>query len=292
MENQTNVGIHTSAMLVELNISSWTARKLDRRVSEEVDATKSTKARAGNYNKNLLAGTSVLDAIVKYAANARAWHQKQTLPWSDNGLRLLPMANFLNYKKQLSEIEDNFNRLVDTFISSYPNLVSAASFTLGELFNRDEYPDAEVVRKKFGLVYHFTPVPMSSDFRVDVGNDALNELRQTYERQYNERLESAMRDVWGRLHTCLTHMKDRLTDEVVEDKVRHKVFRDSLVENAMELIDMMPALNITNDPKLAQATKDLRQALLGVDAKELRDNGTARQDVRMQVEEILNKFDF
>jgi hypothetical protein len=54
----------------------------------------------------------------------------------------------------------------------------------------------------------------------------------------------------------------------------------------------MPALNLTNDPKLTQATKDLKQALLGVDAKELRDNGTVRQDVRMQVEEILGKFQF
>ena len=57
------LGIHTSAMLVELNVSCWTARKLDRRVSEEVDANKATKARAGNYNKNLLAGTEILDSM-------------------------------------------------------------------------------------------------------------------------------------------------------------------------------------------------------------------------------------
>lgn len=286
------IGIHSSAMLVELSISSWTARKLDRRVSEEVDANKATKARAGNYNKNLLAGTSVLDAITKYAANARQWHLKQTLPWSDSGLRLLPMANFLEYKKQLGEVEANYNRLVDTFIQAYPNLVSAASFTLGELFNREEYPDAEVVRNKFDFVYHFTPVPMAGDFRVDVNDAALNELRQSFEKQYNERLENAMRDVWGRLHTCLTHMKDRLTDEVVDGDAKRKVFRDSLVENAMELIDMMPALNLTKDPKLTQATHDLRQALLGIEAKDLRDSQTTRQDVRMRVDEILSKFDF
>jgi hypothetical protein len=92
-------GIHTSAMLVELNISTWTARKLDKRVSEEVDINKGTQARAGNYNKNLLAGTETLEGIIKYAANARAWHNHQTLPWSDSGVRLLPMASFMDYKK-------------------------------------------------------------------------------------------------------------------------------------------------------------------------------------------------
>jgi hypothetical protein len=286
------IGIQTSAMLVELNISSWTARKLDRRVSDEVDASNATRARAGNYNKNLLAGTQVLDSIIKYAANARAWHNRQTIPWSDNGLRLLPMQLFLDYKAQLNTLEQNYNKLVDNFIDVYPNLVSAAAFNLSDLFNRDEYPDAEVVRNKFGFSYYFTPVPMAGDFRVDTNEAALNELKDHYEKHYNNRLESAMTDVWQRLHSCLTHIKDRLTDEVVNGDSKKKIFRDSLIENAIELTNIMPALNLTNDPKLTQATKDLKQALLGVDAKELRDNGTVRQDVRMQVEEILGKFQF
>lgn len=286
------IGIQTSAMLVELNISSWTARKLDRRVSDEVDATKATRARAGNYNKNLLAGTQVLDSIIKYAANARAWHNKQTIPWSDNGLRLLPMPLFLDYKAQLNTLESNYNKLVDNFIEAYPNLVSAAAFNLGDLFDRDEYPEAEKVRTKFGFNYYFTPVPMAGDFRVDTNEAALAELKQHYEQQYNSRLEKAMRDVWQRMHDCLTHMKDRLTDEVVDGDIKKKIFRDSLIENAMELIDMMPALNLTNDPKLTQASNDLRKALVGMDVKELRDNKTARESVRMDVEEILSKFSF
>jgi hypothetical protein len=286
------IGIQTSAMLVELNISSWTARKLDRRVSDEVDATNATRARAGNYNKNLLAGTQVLDSIIKYAAQARAWHNRQTIPWSDNGLRLLPMPLFLDYKAQLNTLEQNYNKLVDNFIEAYPNLVSAAAFNLGDLFNRDEYPDAEVVRRKFGFAYYFTPVPMAGDFRVDTSEAALQELKEHYENQYNNRLENAMQDVWQRMFDCLTHMKDRLTDEVVAGDVKKKIFRDSLIENAMELINIMPALNLTNDPKLTQATQDLKRALLGVDVKTLRDNGTVRQDVRMQVEEILGKFQF
>ena len=45
-----------SAVLVRLNISTWTGRKLDKRVSDEIDLSKNTKTRAGNYNKHLLAG--------------------------------------------------------------------------------------------------------------------------------------------------------------------------------------------------------------------------------------------
>ena len=102
MNNSINIA--SSAMLVELSIRSWTARKLDKRVSSEVDTAKGTKTRVINANKNLLAGTGVLDTIVKYAANARAWHNAQTLPWSDNGSRLLPVSNFVNYKEQIKRL--------------------------------------------------------------------------------------------------------------------------------------------------------------------------------------------
>ena len=53
--------IATSSVLVDLNISVWTARKLDKNVSKEIDINKHTTTKAGNYNKHLLAGASELD---------------------------------------------------------------------------------------------------------------------------------------------------------------------------------------------------------------------------------------
>ena len=40
MEEFESIGIATSAMLVELSISCWTGRKLDKAVSNEIDASK------------------------------------------------------------------------------------------------------------------------------------------------------------------------------------------------------------------------------------------------------------
>ena len=70
------IGIQTSAMLVELNISSWTARKLDRRVSDEVDATKATRARAGNYNKNFVARPQLTYVFGLRIPDCMAWWQR------------------------------------------------------------------------------------------------------------------------------------------------------------------------------------------------------------------------
>ena len=299
--SENNISIASSAMLVEMSISTWTARKLDKKVSAEVDVSKGTKTNAGNYNKNLLAGTGFLDTIIKYAANARAWHISQTLPWSDNGLRLLPVSNFINYKKQLTVLEENYMALVGKFLVAYPNLVSAAAFQLGELFNRDEYPDADKIATRFKFNVNFMPVPTSGDFRIDIGEEAKNEIMQSCSNVYDERLNTAMRHAWDRLHDCLLRMSDRLDVDLVDSdtddggtgrKFKPRVFRDTLVENAVELVDMLKHFNLTNDTTLEQARLDLHNAIMHHDADSLRDSIHAREEVKRKVDSILNKFNF
>jgi hypothetical protein len=285
----SNISIGSSAMLVELNISTWTARKLDKKVSAEVDVAKGAKTSAVNVNKNLLAGTGFLDTITKYAANARAWHLSQTLPWSDNGQRLLPVSNFITYKEQLGKLNENFDALVAKFIDAYPNLVTAAAFQLGDLFNRDEYPDADSIARKFKFNYNFFPVPQAGDFRVDIGEEARKEIEDSCNSLSNSRIESAMKDAWSRLHEHLLRMSERLDYDEVADK---KIFRDTLVENAVELVDMLKHFNITRDPSMEQARLALHDAIHGYEASDLRENFVAREAVKRKVDDILGKFNF
>jgi len=289
MSTDNSISIASSAMLVELSISTWTARKLDKKVSTQVDLDNGAKTKVVNANKNLMAGTGVLDTIVKYAANARAWHLSQTLPWTDNGSRLLPMSNFMDYKKQLGELEANYEALVDKFIIAYPNLVSAAAYQLGTLFDRNEYPDENSLKKKFKFTYSFFPVPTAGDFRIDINEEAKAEIMANCNSAYQDRLNNAMREAWSRLHDCLSRMSERLTDNADGSR---KIFRDSLVENGVELVTMLKHLNITQDPKLELARRELQVAIGAHDLDSLRDNSNAREAVKMRVDSILSKFDF
>lgn len=295
MNNSISIG--SSAMLVELSIRSWTGRKLDKSVSAEIDNAKKTKTSVVNANKNLMAGTGVLDKIIKQAAGIRSWHISQTLPWTDNGSRLLPMSNFMAYKEQLGVLENNYNALVDKFIDAYPNLIIAAAFQLGDLFDRTEYPEIHTLRNKFSMQYSFFPVPQAGDFRIDINEEAKAEIVANCEKAYNDRLENAMRDAWERLKDCLTRMSDRLVVDVVHDadgtpSHEFRVFRDSLVENAKELVGLLQHLNLTKDPQMEQARKDLKGILDKYDADTLRESFTARTDAKAKVDAILNKMSF
>ena len=120
--------IQNSAMLVGLNISAWTGRKMDKKVSDEIDSAKHTKARAGNYHKKLLAGTQRLDELQKLVSAIRIWHYEQTLPWSDGGSRLLPMKNFFGYKATLGDYQNQFPESVPGVLEDYDTLGTAAGF--------------------------------------------------------------------------------------------------------------------------------------------------------------------
>jgi hypothetical protein len=278
--------IGSNAMLIDLNISVWTGRKMDKKVSEEVDASKGTKARAGNYHKKLMAGSNKLENIQKIVTAVRAWNYQQTLPWSDGGSRLLPMKNFFNYKETLNNFENQFTRAVDEFIEEYPQLVSSSAFTLGDLFDRNEYPTADSLKDKFKFKFVFSPVPDAGDFRIEVEDSAKAELEQQYKSYYEQKLADAMADAWTRLHETLTHISERL-DYTDENK---KKFWDSTITNATELCSLLSNLNVTNDPKLEDARQKLEKALVGIEPSDVRESEAIRSSVKSKVDAILDMF--
>lgn len=283
-------GIASSALLVELSISCWTARKLDKKVGLEVDSAKNTKVKAGNYHKHLLAGSPALDAVTKYAAQVRLWNNLNSMPWSDNGQRIVTAEHFFNgFKAQMDQHKENFEELTASFLQQYPTLISAAAFQLGDLFDRDEYPDVKDIAHKFRFHYAVLPVPTAGDFRIDINEQAKAELAKQYTDHFNQRLNAAMADIWKRLHECLCHMSDRL--ETTDDGKR-KIFHDTMLSNAAELVKLLGRLNVTGDPQLEDARVQLEKAIGIADIDDLKENEGARMEVKQRVDSILAKFDW
>jgi hypothetical protein len=280
-------------MLVEFNASVWTARKLDKTTTNEVVASKNAGAKdAARVNKHLLAGRTELDIIQQAVGRARQFVYDNTAPWSDSGLRLLPTVNFMKFTERMNDFEEEMEALVKAFVVIYPTLITAQALALGDMFKRDDYPSANEMMTKFSFRVNYMPVPSSGDFRVDVGNQAQAELKARLESLTQERIDSAMADVRERLSTHLKRMSDRLTTDYVGGEAKQRRFHDTLVDGALELCDLTKALNVTNDVALETARSQLEQLLVGVTPTDLRKNEAIRQDVKRNVDAILDKFNF
>ena len=281
------INIGSSALLVEVSISAWSARKLDKKVTEEVNQNKGASRSASRTNKNLLADDEKLDAINKYAANFRNWLYNETLPWSNSGLRLIPTAKFFSFKQTMDSYKTEFEQMVADFVTEYPNRIAAQAFKLGTMFDRSEYPDQNDIANKFKFSYCFSPVPEAGHFLVDLGDEMEKELIAEYEKAYEDRVNGAMKDLWVRLKDSLDKIAERLTPSA---DGKNKIFRDSLVDNVLDLCGMLNDLNVTNDPNLEKARREVEQLLGGVVADDLRKSEEIRKDVRSEVNAILDKF--
>lgn len=283
-------GVARAAMLVDLNIAIYSGRKQDKNTQSEVVAAKgSASKKAASVYKNLFCDCKELDAITKFQARARAEHYKLTMPWNDHGARLLPTAALQDYKKSMNRYQDEFNLLVDAFLDKYDTLVAAAAFQLGTLFDRDEYLSREQVARRFRMDISFTPLPTAGDFRLDIESEVQQELIEQYERRLEAQLTQATQENWTRLYDALKRMSDRL---VIEEDGKKRVFHDTLVTNAQELCELLTAMNVTRDPKLESARRQLESVLSGVTPKELREEDGTRIQTKQQVDAILSAFDW
>lgn len=293
MTNTTRYNIDTCAMLTEFNASVWTARKLDRSATEEIVTSKNAAAKdAARVNKSLLAGRSELEDIQSMIGRARSFVYDNTLPWSDSGLRLLPTINFERFAAKMNAFEEEFAMMVQSFVDIYPTLITAQAMALGDMFKRDDFPTQNAIMTKFAFRVNYLPVPTAGDFRVDVGNAAMDDIKAKLERIAQERVDAAMQDVRARLGDHLKRMSDRLTTDYVEGEAKARRFHDSLVDGALELCDITKSLNVVNDLDLEAARKALEVALCGVDPKDLRKDEGLREDTKKAVDDILSKFSF
>ena len=278
--------ITSSGMLVRLYQRGWSGRKYDPKESEELVQRHCSASDEARVNK-LLVPKELLSPIQRHDGEWKRWHYSQTLPY-DEPYRILCAVNFFAYRDGSREREDERRRLVEKLKASLPQALADAPRRLNGLLKPGDLPTAEEVLAKFDAGVEVTPIPDSSAFRVFLDGEA-EDLARQIDRARDERIRDAMRDVWQRVADCVGRMHERLSayrqDE--ESGRVEGVFRDSLVENVRELVELLPRLNLTGDGELARLGAEMKGALCWHEAEELRSNEAARRGVAEEAQRIL-----
>ena len=280
--------VSASAMLVELSFSCWTGRKKDKKARAQIAQYYHANERAVNATKVLLGDCPELEAIQKYKAQIQTgFHYSMTLPWSDSGLRILPTARFIDYQQGITERQHRYFDLVDQFMDRYEWYAAEAQAQLGDLFARDEYPTPETLRSKFAMRVNYLPLPEAGDFRVDVGEQATDMLKQHYESFYAGTLERASTEAWRRAHDNISRLVKSLTTE--DDGKRGRIY-ESTFDSVRDLIDSLRDFNLTGDASMEAARQKLEQALHGVGLEALKESDSKREEVKEDLQAVLDSL--
>lgn len=274
--------ICTRALLVWLSISTWSARKYDRKVTQQVNAEHAAVSDAGRYNKMLLPGDApTYKSLVSLCGAIREESYARTLAWSDTGWRCLPSAAFTDYTDWYRRRDADLSRAVDAFVADYPNLRASAKQRLNGMFNDADYPSSLDLRAKFALNLSYMPIAADGDVRVNLNADAVAMIEREVQGKIAASLDTAVRDAWTRLQDVTQKIADRLTDP-------DAIFRDSLILNARETCTLLAKLNVTGDADLDAMRRRVEHDLTRYDAQALRDFPDQRARVADRASQLLD----
>lgn len=289
----------SKAMLCSLSIKDWDGYKFDREASEEIAEIHGAAKDSGRFNKRLVHRKD-LEEITKIVGRARRDHAFVTLPWSDEGYRVLPAAAYMDHTNTMRGHAADFKSAVSRFVTRFEDLVTNQS-RLGTLFKVDDYPGMrkegeilrlafpEELRARFCFETKVLPLPDAEDFRVSIGDQDLERIRRQITDSIQASLRVGTRDLWQRLYKVVSHMSARMAEyNAAADGSKPKLF-DSMITNIVEIVDVLPKLNIAEDVELDRMAGQIRRSLL-VDPKELRTSDTVRSDTARAAADIAQRM--
>ena len=281
--------IASRAMLISLSITQWAGRKLDKNATRDLIAQNGAQAGSGKFNKVLVA-RGALAKVQTVVSAARITHATYTLPWMQDGTRIMPVDAFTAYGNKMREHREAYDSAVRELLLNYDALKDQARSDLGALYNEQDYPPAHQIAKRFTWSVQTLPMPSATDFRVDMDSATVKAMQNDIQQQIDAQIAQAVGHTFERLQKVVKDMSDKLAayDPNAENRKDKRTFKDSLVQNVRDLCDVLPSLNMTGNADLARTVEQVQHVLTQHDAQDLRDNDELRAKVQKDASAIVD----
>ena len=278
---------------VSVTIKSWGGVKRDPKQEQKIREASGATRKIGHFDKYLVSKETL--ATIKTIDGA--WRNRSTeltLPWSDT-TRVVTVAGFKKWAEEMRNFQVRRQAAVDKFCDNWPDLVEQARQELNGSFNEDDYPSASEVRARFVAEVDYFAVRrgkhLSQSQLVGQIGEMLNERQAEVEARAQQRVADAVAEVVSRIKDKLEHFSERMHAyaEIPNPEYGTK-------PRAKEtMVDVLPSLNIYDDPGIAEVLADVAKHLTGKGtpeayAQQLRDDDALRAKVAKKTDSILSKM--
>jgi len=284
--------LKNKALMVKLNRKKFNRNKTDKLMSEEICKLKKvTEKGAVRVNKSLFP-KSVTQATNDIYSKAGKYYYRVSLPWDDQGYRLLSIDIYTEFTKKFKEFANNYRKEVAIFVESIQANVALARETLGDAFDINDYKfiapngsvDQEMLMNMFQLDLEWDVVSSGDDLRAVLTEADREAIAAQIDEQAMKKFSRAQEHIVTTLRDHVYAIHERLC------KSEH-VFRDSLIGNLEELVDLIPKMNIAGDPAINEMAAEAKKHLTKWDPQTLRDDDQKRKEVSDSAKKILSNMD-
>lgn len=282
--------IQKEAICLSLKFSKLGTRRKIRTSEVQTDADPEMV----HVSKDILE-SDALKTVTTYRGDIKRFINARCLPSPfRSGVYLIRLNLIEDVMQRLALYEQQDKLNVQVFMTFYeavyrdrhdPN--SEFAQKLGSLYRAEDYPHPNKVRDAFKMEVQLWELSTPGALR-------------TIDRALYEREAAKMQNVWEEARqqitqVLLTEFRDmtaRMAERLqVGPDGKPKVFRDSLVGNLQEWLDLFEKRDLANDDELIKMVNQARAMVNGLKPEVIRENESIRTEIAEEMQKITNQLD-
>lgn len=291
-----NTDITTQATLVAISFGlPRQSRELKKVAADAETAAKAAKGTVKSsmfYFKKNENGRDVdgLDKLKKFQS---AWKREVELiapyPYG-GGFRILPAA----LVQRCVDTNAKFRKEMDDVWKAWANdddgyclWFDTAKERMGDFYDPKDFPSLGECKNRFTCEVIMTTVGTAEQWRriSAISPDLASTMEQHSNETIQAKVQQAMAQTWKDLLAPIQHLIHTL------EKEADPIIKQSLVGNIIQIVELIPAFNLTGDSNLSAFATKAKEKLCAIDLKALKKDPDTKKNVLTVAKELVAEFE-
>ncbi len=225
-----------------------------------------------------------LKALVHSLGALRNYWILSTVPFPEDGVRLLRRADIPVFDKRMNELKAEFERAAHAISEHYEEIKMDARQRLGNLYHEEDYP--VTLDGCYQVSWSFAEIRVP-DYLRKLSPEIFAREQERIIGQFADAVRLTEEAFIAEFKTVLANLTRALTDG---DEGK-KILRTATVEKMETFFNRFEALNCTGNKTLSDLIKSGRSIMHGIAPDDLRKHEALRADVRKQLEVVQQKLE-
>jgi hypothetical protein len=249
---------------------------------------KATQERMANYidanARRISAGKRIYSTEIECIAEINAlkteikdYWEDQTLPYSQEGIRLLPRAKIETFNLKMQDFEGRLRDKATVVHLHRAEIIEDAQKELGDAFSLGNYP-----------------LDLTQLYRMEVSFPSIEPAEGLPPQVYQQQSAYAQRKIEEAVQMAETAFSTQMMEliEHLREKLQpgpdgqKKIFRDSAVENLKDFFRRFKELNLGSSEQLDQLVCQAEEIVAGISAEDLRKGKDLRDQIGRELKEV------
>jgi hypothetical protein len=219
-------------------------------------------------------------AATAIKSQAMSYWRGMTLPYPQDGVRLIRQADVDSFEVKMREFKDQLAAAAANLQLEYETIKIAAREKLGQLYNPADYPPT--LEGMFTISWEYPPVEPPR-YLINFNPELYEQEQSRVQQRFENAVAMAEEAFAEQLSDMVSHLIERLADN---PDGTQKVFRATAVDNFKEFYENFRKMNVRSNPQLESLIAQASNLVGGVSAQELRTDRSLRQNLTAQMSNL------